>query len=78
MSIHSAKEWRQYILTRGVFGNALKFSHLEVLLIDSHFFDTGFDTECDLIRALIEGGGLLDCPPNKRFGAVCHRKNSPH
>ena len=30
MSIHSAKEWRQYILTRGVFGNALKFSHLEV------------------------------------------------
>ena len=30
MSIHSTKEWRQYILTRGVFGNALKFSHLEV------------------------------------------------
>ena len=26
MSIHSAKEWRRYILTKGVFGNALKFS----------------------------------------------------
>ena len=29
MSIHSAKEWRRYILTRGVFGNALKFAHLQ-------------------------------------------------
>ena len=27
MSIHSAREWRTYILTRGVFGNALKFAH---------------------------------------------------
>ena len=25
-----------------------------------HFFDTGFDTECDLIRALIAGGSRLD------------------
>ena len=31
MSTHSAKEWRCYILTRGVFGNALKFSHFEAL-----------------------------------------------
>ena len=29
MSIHSAREWRTYILTRGVFGNALKFAHLQ-------------------------------------------------
>ena len=31
MSTHSVKEWRCYILTRGVFGNALKFSHFEAL-----------------------------------------------
>ena len=30
MSIQSTSEWRQYILTKGVFGNALKFTHLEV------------------------------------------------
>ena len=30
MSIHSVKEWTKYILTKGVFGNALKFSHFEV------------------------------------------------
>ena len=29
MSINSAREWRIYILTRGVFGNALKFSHFQ-------------------------------------------------
>ena len=29
MSIHSA-EWKKHILIKGVFGNALKFSHLEV------------------------------------------------
>ena len=30
MSIHSTREWKQYILTKGVFGNALKFSHLQL------------------------------------------------
>ena len=30
MSIQSTSEWRQCILTKGVFGNALKFTHLEV------------------------------------------------
>ena len=29
MSIHSVREWRTYILKRGVFGNALKFAHLQ-------------------------------------------------
>ena len=29
MSMNSAREWRTYILTRGVFGNALKFAHLQ-------------------------------------------------
>ena len=29
MSVNSAREWRIYILTRGVFGNALKFAHLQ-------------------------------------------------
>ena len=29
LNMHSAREWRQYILTRGVFGNALKFSHFQ-------------------------------------------------
>ena len=29
MSIHSVREWRTYILKRGVFGDALKFAHLQ-------------------------------------------------
>ena len=29
MSIHSVREWRTFILKRGVFGNALKFAHLQ-------------------------------------------------
>ena len=29
MSIQSASEWRKHILTKGVFGNALRFAHLE-------------------------------------------------
>ena len=30
MSEHSEHEWKRYILTKGIFGNALRFAHLEL------------------------------------------------
>ena len=29
MSEHSEHEWKRYILTKSIFGNALRFAHLE-------------------------------------------------
>ena len=29
MSAQSDREWKKYLLTKGVFGNALRFAHLE-------------------------------------------------
>ena len=29
MSEHSEREWKSYLLSKGVFGNALRFAHLE-------------------------------------------------